>query len=242
MFHLSSLLFLHGHFETNLTDAPVHTILPNFPDPKARVKRTPHEDEQFGCLAKSVFFTGYEPKEFDKITSVDDDTTLINDPDHNICDFSETTGENSGQFGVSTVFESSVLHVSHGVSVSQKESKESMRSGNRCKTERETKVKRFCDQCCKVDGTVLGVILFRFTKNSILMNEISENTWNEELNKLLLVKKSIQRKLYSTEYNMEIQFLERRNSEHALFESQRELEPQKTTVIGSHSMGRSSST
>ena len=48
------LLFLHGRFETNLTDAPVHTILPNFPDPKARVKRTLHEDEQFGYLAKSV--------------------------------------------------------------------------------------------------------------------------------------------------------------------------------------------
>ena len=97
-FHPSSL---HGHFETNLTDAPVHTILPNFADLKARVKRTPHEDKQSGCLAKSVFFTGYEPKEFDKITFVDDDTTLMNDPDHNISDFSKTTCENSRQFGVS---------------------------------------------------------------------------------------------------------------------------------------------
>ena len=43
-----------GHFETNLTDALVHTVLPNFPDPKTRVKRTLHEDEQFGYLAKSV--------------------------------------------------------------------------------------------------------------------------------------------------------------------------------------------
>ena len=43
-----------GHFDTNLTDALVHTILPNFPDPKARGKRTLHEDEQFGYLAKSV--------------------------------------------------------------------------------------------------------------------------------------------------------------------------------------------
>ena len=53
------LLFLHGHFETNSTDAPVHTIRPNFPGPKARVKRTPHEDEQFGYLATSVLLTGY---------------------------------------------------------------------------------------------------------------------------------------------------------------------------------------
>ena len=74
------LLFLHGHFETNLTDAPVHTIRPNFPGPKAGVKRTPHEDEQFGYLATSVLLTGYEPKEFDKITFVDVDTPPINDP------------------------------------------------------------------------------------------------------------------------------------------------------------------
>ena len=35
-------------------DAPVHTFLPNFPELNALVKRTPHEDEQFGYLAKSV--------------------------------------------------------------------------------------------------------------------------------------------------------------------------------------------
>ena len=40
----------------------------------------------------------------------------------------------------------------------------------------------------KVDGTALRVILFRLTENSILMNEISENTLNVELNKLFLVK------------------------------------------------------
>ena len=39
----------------------------------------------------------------------------------------------------------------------------------------------------KVDGPVLGVILF-LTENSILKNESSEKTWNEELNKLFLVK------------------------------------------------------
>ena len=40
----------------------------------------------------------------------------------------------------------------------------------------------------KVDGTTLGVILFRLSEKSILMDEISENIVNEELNKLLLVK------------------------------------------------------
>ena len=66
MFHPSLLLlFLNGHFETtpdydldNLTDVSVHTILPDFPDLKALVKRTPHEDEQSGYLAKSVPNTG----------------------------------------------------------------------------------------------------------------------------------------------------------------------------------------
>ena len=67
------------------------------------------------CLATwpSSFSTGHEPKEFDKITSVDNDTTLINDQNHSISDFSKTTNENTCQFGVHTVLESSVLHVSH---------------------------------------------------------------------------------------------------------------------------------
>ena len=82
----------------------------------------------------------------------------------------------------------------------------------------------------KVDGTVLGVILFRLTENSILMNEISENTLNEELNKLLLVKIQF-KNLNSTEYNMEIQNLERRNSECALIESQRELQSQRLQLL-----------
>ena len=61
MIHQSSLLFLHGHFETSpdyvLTDAPVHTIRPNFSDQKAQVKRGPDEDEQFGNLAKFILHT-----------------------------------------------------------------------------------------------------------------------------------------------------------------------------------------
>ena len=47
----------------------------------------------------------------------------------------------------------------------------------------------------------------------------------------ILGENSIQRKLYSTEYNMEIQNSERRNSEYALFESQRELESQRQQLL-----------
>ena len=59
------------------------------------------------------------------------------------------------------------------------------------------------------------------------MDEISENIFNEELDKLFLAENSILGKLHLNECNMEIQNLERRNSEYALFESQRELEAQR---------------
>ena len=45
--------------------------------------------------------------------------------------------------------------------------------------ERERRKRRFCDQCCRVDADSQRI--------SILMNEISEKTWNEELNRPFLV-------------------------------------------------------
>ena len=70
MFRPSLLvLFLDGHFETfpdldDLTDVSVHAILPNFPDFKAQVKRTPHEDEGFGYLAISTLSTRVKLSKF----------------------------------------------------------------------------------------------------------------------------------------------------------------------------------
>ena len=117
MFHPSLLLlFLDGHFETipdcDFVDFDAHDFISNFPDLKAQVKRTPPEDELFGYLAKSVTKTGYEPKKINKNTSVENHTMLINDPNHNFSHFSKTMNEITGQFGVHTVFESSVLYVS----------------------------------------------------------------------------------------------------------------------------------
>ena len=67
------------------------------------------------------------PRTGDKITSVDDDTMLINDPNlDSISDFSKTTRENTGLFGVPTVFEGSVSHVSHGNVALHSGSQESM--------------------------------------------------------------------------------------------------------------------
>ena len=53
----------------------------------------------FGYLAKSDANRSYESQS-DKITSVDNDTMLINDPNHNFSDFAKTTKEITGQFGV----------------------------------------------------------------------------------------------------------------------------------------------
>ena len=47
----------------------------------------------------------------------------------------------------------------------------------------------------------------------------------------VLGENSDQRRLYLTEYNMKIQNLERRNSEHAWFESQRQLESQRRHLL-----------
>ena len=90
----------------------------------------------FGYLTRSDANTGYEPKEFDMITSVDNDTMLINDPIHHFSDFPNTTNENTKQFGVPTVFESSFSQRSHDDFALQVDSKESVQSGNRCWTEK----------------------------------------------------------------------------------------------------------
>ena len=47
----------------------------------------------------------------------------------------------------------------------------------------------------------------------------------------IIAENSVQRTLNSTEYHIEIQNLERRNSEYALIESQRELETQKLPLL-----------
>ena len=86
---------------------------------------------KFGYLARSDANTGYERKEFDKVTFVDNDTMPIDDSNHDFSDFSKTTNENIRQFGVHIMFEFSVSHVSHDDFALQTESKESMQSGNR---------------------------------------------------------------------------------------------------------------
>ena len=85
------------------------------PDPKARVKRTSAwVPRSLATWPIPTHSTGYmSPSSPDKTTSVDGDTMPINDPDHDsISDFSRTTRENTGLFGVPTVCETSVSHSS----------------------------------------------------------------------------------------------------------------------------------
>ena len=102
---------------------------------------------------------------------------------------------------------------------------------------------RFCDQWCVVDvkekstewylcesGESQKIIFWKLPENSFLMDEISEDTRNEELNKIFFVKKK------------EIQIFGTTNLEFALFDAQREMESEKTIIVESQSMRRSSST
>ena len=82
----SSLLFLHGHFETTPGLRPHWRSRPHVLAELSRPESAGHAPlrtciAKFGHLAKSEANTGCVPNEFDKITSVDD-TMLINDPNH----------------------------------------------------------------------------------------------------------------------------------------------------------------
>ena len=120
-----SLLFPHCHVDTTFPSAPSSS---SFPRPKSAGQAHLRTSAgKFGYLADPTHSTGYEPKEFDKTTSVDGDTTPINDPNYDyISGFSNIARENTGLFGASTMSEASVSHVTRGEFPLQGESKDSM--------------------------------------------------------------------------------------------------------------------
>ena len=159
---------------------------------------------------------------------------LINDPDHNISDFSKTTNARFSWWFCS----SNRKQRKHAIGKPLLDRER----------ERERGKRRFFDQWCRVDVKERSteryqcesegsqkIMFWEVSENSTLMDEISENIFNEEVDKLLLVKIQVREKLYLNECNMEIQNLERRNSEHAFVKSQRELESQRQQFIGSQS-------
>ena len=204
------------------------------PDLNAKVKRTLHEHEQFGYLAKPVLTTGYEPKEFDKITSVDDDMTLINDPDHNISESRKPRTRTLAKSVFTQCLNPLCCTFLIGDFVPQSESKESMLSGTRCKTKRDERegcaisVAESMSKEGQRNG--ISVSLKRHRKSSSDDRDLRGHLeWRAQ--QAILGENSVQRKLYSTEYDMEIQKLERTNSEFALFGSQRELESQRLQLL-----------
>ena len=78
MFYPSSLLSPHGHFDTTFPSAPSSSSITR---PKSAGQAHFHTSaEEFCFWADPTHSTGYEPKLPDKTTSVDVDTTAINDP------------------------------------------------------------------------------------------------------------------------------------------------------------------
>ena len=78
---------------------------------------------------------------------------------------------------------------------------------------------------------LLGVILFGLAENSILMNEISENTLNEELNKLFLVKIQFRENCTRLSARWRPKIWSEEIQKTALFESERELESQRRQLL-----------
>ena len=113
-----SLLFPHGHFETTpdydfTDDSDIHKFLSYFPVLKPQdMRHSAPASRSLATWPSQMQTQVMSPKSSTRsITSVDNDTVLINDLNHNFSDFSKTTNENTRQIGVPTVFESSVSRV-----------------------------------------------------------------------------------------------------------------------------------
>ena len=168
---------------------------------------------------------------------MDGDTTTINDPDHDsISDLSKTTRENPGLFGVPIVFETSVSHLSNGDFALQRESQESMSwetvARQREREEREGSVISVAESMSRNsrrNGT--GSHSLQTHREFYSDERDLREHLERRAQQAILGENSVQRKLHLNEYNMEIQKLERRNSENALIESRRELESQRVQLL-----------
>ena len=149
-----------------------------------------------------------------------------------VSDFSKNPRENTGLFGVPTVSEASVSRVSHGNFALQRGSQESMPretvARQRERGEREGSVVSVTESMSKNSRrNSTGSHSLRTHRGFFSDERDLREHFERRAQQDFLGETSVQRKLYSTECNMEIQNLERRNSEYSLFESQRELESQR---------------
>ena len=226
---------------TSTPRSRLHLPCRTVPDPKARVKRTSaRADEEFGYLTDPTNSTGCELQRVrqDYFCRRRHDAYQRSEPRLHLWLLKNHTREH---WTVRCFHNVRSLCVDTFLMVSflfKEESKESMLRetvARHRETEKKEKVlwSVLQSRCQgKVDGTVLGVILFRLTENSFLMNEISQKTWNEELNKLFLVKIQFRENnihWMSTTWRSKIQSEEIQNTYWS--ESQRELESQRRQLL-----------
>ena len=172
-------------------------------------------------------------KESDKVISVDDDTTSINNPNHNnISDFSKITRDNTEQEGVPSMFETSVSHVSHGEFALQSgRSPRKHASGNRCWTEREER-----------EGSVISVaesMSRESRRNSLRIHSFQthKELYSDERDLRKVLERRAQQAVYGQNSAPRKFLLDRvrpgdpelgaKNLDYALIESGRELESQR---------------
>ena len=128
----------------------------------------------------------------------------------------------------------------HGNFVLRREKPRNHASGNRCKTEKERKEKDLwsvLQSRCQGRVAVPGVVLFRL-ENSMLMNEISENTLNE-LNKVFLVKIQLRENYTRLSATWRSKIWSKKPQNVHWLTTRAWIS--KTTIIGIQSMGRWSS-
>ena len=230
-----SLLFLDGHFETtpdyDLTDDPVHTFLPYIRVLKAKdMRHSAHASRSLATWPSQMQTQVMSPKSSARILpwmmTWRSSTIRTRIPPTSRKPWTRTQANSVFTQCLNPLLCTFLSGDAIGKPL----------------LDREKRMRRFCDQCCRVDVKERLTerylceseesqenLFWRVSENSILMNEMSENTLNEELDKLLLVKTL--RKLYLNEYKMEIQNLEWRNSEDALIQSQRELESRRQQLL-----------
>ena len=195
MIHLS-LQFLHGHFETtpdyDFTDDPVHAILPCFPVLKA-------QDTRHSAPASRSLAHWPSQMQTQVMSPPSSTRSLLWMMTRRSSTIRTTISPTSPKPRTRTLENSLFTQYLNPlfrtffmmILLFGLKSKESMQSGNRCLTERERKEKvswSVMQSRCqrKVNGTV-SVWFWSLSENSILMDEIFENIFNEELNMVLLV-------------------------------------------------------
>ena len=192
---------------------------------------------KFDHLASSGANTGYEPKEFDKITSVDSDTTLINGQNHSLSDFSKTHEREHWPIRCSySVWILSFARFSLVILFLREKAKKA------CNRETVARQRKRRERRFFVISSAESKSM-KNRRNSVRSHSLQTHKefysderdlrghlqWRAQ--QVTFGENSVQRKSHSTEYDMEIQNLERRNSEYALFDSQRELEPQRLQLL-----------